>query len=144
MVDDGNVGAFACILQTDDLASVTHASRSPMQAFDSPFLGWTETQVRQWMKANRNDDFASSSFAIMDEETITKKILRVGCMLEDEDDNDDKRMLLVDFFGHMYCRVPLEMATVSWLDEERVGTDRVFDRKYVENGLQSEDEESEQ
>lgn len=141
MVEDGNVGGTACILQTTDLDSITHGSRPTMKAFESPFLDFTEPQVRQWLKDHPHKNFASRSYAIMDEDTVANKTLRIGCLDTNIRGKEDDRTLLVDFFAHMYIRVPLEMATVSWFEEGRVGTDKVFDKKYIENGHKSDDEE---
>ncbi|EGD88115.1 hypothetical protein H112_04597 [Trichophyton rubrum D6] len=54
--EDGS-GSAPCI-QTTDLDSITHGSRKPMHEFDSPFLGWTEDQVRDWVIKHRHPNFA--------------------------------------------------------------------------------------
>lgn len=141
MSEDGNVGSMPCILETTDLDSIRHGSRPEMKAFESPFLGFTDSQVRQWLKDHPHENFAECTYAIMDEDTIANKTLRVGCLTTNIRGIEDERTLLVDFFGHMVCRVPLEVHTVSWFEEGRVGTDKIYDRKYVENGSESSSEE---
>ena len=41
-----------------------------------------------------------------------------------------------DFYANLYIRVPIEMVTLSWDEEEYVGTGKVFNRKYIENDLE--------
>jgi hypothetical protein len=64
---------------------------------------------------------------ILDEDTIKEKTCRVGYTM------DDDRMLLTDFYGTMSLRVPVEVGTISWDEEPFLGTEKVFDRKYIEN-----------
>lgn len=129
MVEDGDVGASPCILETTDLDSVQHGSRKPAQAFESPFLGKTDDEIRAWVKEHTHPSFATLTFTILDEGTIKNKTCRVGYTLGDD------RMLVTDFYATMYVRVPIEMVTVSWDEEELVGTGRVFNRQYIQNGL---------
>jgi hypothetical protein len=126
---DGDVGASSCILETTDLDSITHGSRKPMRAFKSPFLGKSDDEIRTWIKEHKHPNFAQLTFTILDEDTIKNKTCRVGYIL------GDNRMLLADFYGNMYIRVPIEMVTLSWDEEEYVGTGKVFDQRYIENGL---------
>lgn len=136
MVDDGDVGASPCILETTDLDSIAHGSRKPTQAFESPFHGKSEDEIRAWVKEHEHPNFAQTTFTILDEDTIKNKTCRVGYTLGDD------RMLLTDFYANMYVRVPVEMATVSWDEEEFVGTGKVFSRKYIENGLKETTDEA--
>ena len=125
MVDDGEVGASPCILNTKDLSSITHGSRKPMPDFESPFLGQTDDQIRQWMKDQTTPNFAKCTFTILDEDTVKNKTCRVGHV-------DDDRILLTDFYTTMVVRVPIEMATVSWESYEYVG-DNVYDRAFMDS-----------
>jgi len=125
MVDDGEVGASPCILNTKDLSSITHGSRKPMSDFESPFLGQTDDQIRQWMKDQTTPNFAKYTFTILDEDTVKNKTCRVGHV-------DDDRILLTDFYTTMVVRVPIEMATVSWESYEYVG-DNVYDRAFMDS-----------
>lgn len=107
-----------------------------MQAFESPFRGKTDDEIRAWMKEHQHPNFAQTTFTILDEGTIKNKTCRVGCV------GDDHRILLTDFYANMFVRVPVEMATVSWDEEEYVGTGKVFNRKYIENGLKETTDEA--
>jgi hypothetical protein len=128
MVEDGDVGASPCILETANLDSVQHGSRKPARAFESPFLGKTDDEIRVWVKEHTHPNFASLTFTILDEDTIKNKTCRVGYT------RNDDRMLLTDFYATMCVRVPIEMATISWHEEGLVGTGRVFNRQYIQNG----------
>ncbi|KIN09074.1 hypothetical protein OIDMADRAFT_23793 [Oidiodendron maius Zn] len=107
MVDDGDVGASPCILETTDLNSVQHGSRKPARAFESPFLGKTDDEIREWVKEHPHPSFAQLTFTILDEDTIKNKTCRVGYT------RGDDRILITDFYATMYVRVPIEMATSS-------------------------------
>jgi hypothetical protein len=129
MVGDPNAaGSSPCILQTTDLDSVSHGSRKPIPDFDSPFLNWTESEIRDWMLKNRHPNFVESTFTILDQNTIDRKVCRIGYIDEVEPDN---RMLWADFFAELQVRVPIEMGTLSWQEEEFVGTEKVLDRKVL-------------
>ena len=129
MVDDGDVGASPCILETTDLNSIANGSRSPMHAFESPFLGKTDDEIRAWMEEHKHPNFAQTTFTILDEDTIKNKTCRVGYTL------DDDRILLSDFYADLCIRVPVEMCTISWDELELIGTGKVFNQKYIKNGL---------
>ncbi|EFQ97989.1 hypothetical protein MGYG_01025 [Nannizzia gypsea CBS 118893] len=135
-------GMSPCILQTTDLDSITHGSRKPMPVdFESPFLNWTDEQVREWAtKASRpgHPSFAHRTFTILDQNTIDNKVCRVGYISVNEED-DDYRMLSEVFYADIMARVPLEEAEICW-DETLlgVGADGVLDpteeaRKMVED-----------
>lgn len=128
--DRTSSGASPCILQTTDLDSIAHGSRKPMPDFESPFLGMTDDEVRDWMlKHQHPPDFAQSTFTILDQNTVERRISRIG--YAGEIDPDD-RMLWADFFADLYVRVPIEMGTTGWDTEELVGTGEVFNRKVIE------------
>ena len=129
MVEDGYVGASPCILTTTDLNSISNGSRNPMHAFESPFLRKTDDEIRAWMKEHIHPNFAQTTFTILDEDTIKNKTCRVGYTL------DDDRILLTDFYADLYVRVPVEMFTISWDELELLGTGKVFNQKYIKNGL---------
>jgi hypothetical protein len=118
--DPEDSGASPCILQTTDLDSIAHGSRKPMQDFESPFLDWTDHQIRDWMLKNRRPNFAQFTFTILDQHATDRKVCRIGYV--NEDDPDD-RMLWADFFAELQVRVPIEMCTMSWQEEEFVGTE---------------------
>jgi hypothetical protein len=84
-----------CILQTMDLDLISHGSRKPMTDFESPFLNWTDNEIRDWMVTHQHPNFAQSTFTILDQNTVDHQISRIGYI--DEEDPDD-RMLLADFF----------------------------------------------
>jgi hypothetical protein len=128
-VNDSDPGVSPCILTTTDLDSITHGSRKPMRAFESPFLGKSDDEIRAWMKEHEHPNFARLTFTILDEHTIKNKTCRVGYT------RGDDRMLITDFYANLYIRVPIEMVTLSWDEEEYVGTGKVFNRKYIENDL---------
>lgn len=131
MVDDGDVGGIPCILTTTDLDSVAHGSRKPMQDFHSPFLNKTEDEIRAWMleHVHNHPNFARTTFTILDENTVKNKICRMGYISEV---TPDDRMLCTDFYADMYVRVPIEMGTLSWDEEELVGTREVYNQEIIE------------
>lgn len=131
IAEDANVGGFACILETEDLDAVKYGSRTPMKAFESPFVGFTDAQVRQWVKDHPHDNFASGSFAIMDEDTMANKTLRVGCLIPNIRGKEDDKILLTNFVSHMDVRVRLEQRIISWFEESKVGTAEVYDRVFI-------------
>lgn len=122
-----DAGAAICILETTNLDSITHGSRQPMRAFKSPFLGKSDDEIRTWMKEHEHPSFGQLAFTILDEDTVKNKTCRVGSF------NDD-RMLLADFYGDLHIRVPIEMCTISWDEEPLVGSEKIFDQKYIQNG----------
>lgn len=123
-----SVGGAPCILASKDLDAVAHGSRKPMQAFESPFVGMSKEEVRDFFVKNvaPHSAFTSYAFAIMDEDSAEKKTCVVAV--------DDKplKWIRTDFFASMYNMVPLEMATMSIEETEFMGTDKVFDREEVE------------
>jgi hypothetical protein len=128
-MNDSDPRVSPCILTTTDLDSITHGSRKTMRAFEYPFLGKSDDEIRAWMKEHEHPNFARLTFTILDEHTIKNKTCRVGYT------RGDDRMLITDFYANLYIRVPIEMVTLSWDEEEYVGTGKVFNRKYIENGL---------
>lgn len=130
MVDDpAGSGASPCILQTTDLDSIAHGSRKPMPDFESPFLNMTDNEIRDWMLQHRHPNFAQLTFTILDQNTVEHQISRIGYVWEDDPDD---RMLLADFFAGLYIRVPISMGTISWDEEDLVGTEKIIDRKVLE------------
>ncbi|EFR01030.1 hypothetical protein MGYG_04033 [Nannizzia gypsea CBS 118893] len=109
-IDEVGPGA-PCILETTDLDSITHGSRLPMKQFKSPFLGWTEGQVREWMVKHEHPNFASSTFTILDQNTIDRGISRMGYISEVMPDD---RMTNARFSDDLANRVALEMCTLDW------------------------------
>ncbi|DAA74243.1 TPA_exp: hypothetical protein A8136_3741 [Trichophyton benhamiae CBS 112371] len=116
VIGEGDLPAYGmapCILQTTDLDSITHGSRKPMPVdFESPFLNWTDEQVREWAtKALRpgHPSFAQRTFTILDQNTVDNKICRVGYISVFQED-EDYGMLSEVFYGDIMARVPLELA----------------------------------
>jgi hypothetical protein len=128
MIGEIDTAGAPCILQTTDLDSITHGSRKPMPDFDSPFLNMTDAEIREWMLKHRHPNFEGSTFTVLDQQTVERKICRIGYI--NEKDPDD-RMLWTDFYADMFVRVPISVVTISWEDEERVGTDEVYDREAI-------------
>lgn len=138
--DEGSPGECLCILTTTDLDSVKHGSRTPMEPFESPFLGMTDDEVRAWMKERRHPktripNFAYWTFAVLDEDTVKNKTCRIGCIDIDEEAGD--RILTTDFFASLYVRVPLEAGTRLWYEEVEseeleVGAGGVYNHKCIE------------
>ena len=100
-----------------------------MQPFESQFIGKSDEEIRAGMKKHKHPDFAEATFTILDKDTVKNKTCRVGYTFGDD------RMLLSDFYGNVNIRVPIEMGTLSWEEEELVGTEKVFNRKYIQNGF---------
>ncbi|KAM5434562.1 hypothetical protein MferCBS31731_006664 [Microsporum ferrugineum] len=131
---EDNGGGSPCILQTTDLETITHGSRKPMPDFESPFLNWTDEQIRDWATKESKIErgyIASSTFTILDENTIDAKVCRVGYISINGIEKADYRMLSEVFYADLMVRVPLEMAEISW-DETLSGIDGVYDRKAIE------------
>ena len=128
MTDDGLVGGAVCILDTEDIHSVIYRSRKPMKSFHSPFLGKTDDEIRSWVKENLTglDEFAERTFTILDEDTIKNKTCRIGYV------GGDDRMLIADFFANLPVRIPVEMSERSWCENDYLGTEKVFGRKYLQ------------
>lgn len=102
-----------------------------MPDFETPFLNWTDDEVRTWGSEHTkgNGKFANSTFTILDEDTIKNKTSRIGYM---GGSYPDKRMMLADFYAEMYVRVPMEVATMSWFEQGFVGTGEVYNREIIE------------
>ncbi|KAM5438237.1 hypothetical protein MferCBS31731_005098 [Microsporum ferrugineum] len=131
--DVSDPGASPCILQTTDLGSITHGSRKPMPDFESPFLNWTDKQVRDWAtKESRLERsyIATRTFTIFDQNTINNKVCRVGYISVYKEDTD-YRMLSEVFYADIMVRVPLEEAEICW-EETLSGVDGVFDRNAID------------
>jgi len=128
-----SVGGAPCILQSKDLDEVAHGSRKPMQAFESPFLGMSKEEVRDFFVENvvPHSAFTSLTFAIMDEDTVSKKT----CVVAVNDQASNLKSLRADFYASMFNMVPLEMVTISIEETEFVDTDKVFDREEVEKQM---------
>jgi len=99
-----------------------------MQAFDLPFLGKTDGEIRTFMQENGNRLFASFTFTILDEETIQNKTCRIG----DASEKFDERILLTDFYTNMVVRVPIEEGVRFLREEELLGTGKVYTREFME------------
>jgi hypothetical protein len=126
---DQDCGTAPCILETDNLDSITHGSRQPMRAFKSPFLGKSDNEIRAWMREHKHPSFSQLTFTILDNDTVKNKTCGVGYTIGDD------RMLLADFYGNPVMRIPIEMSTLSWDEEGLVGTEEIFDGKDIKNAL---------
>lgn len=69
------------------------------------------------------------TFTILDQNTVEHGISHIGYASENY---PDEQMLWADFFADLYVRVPIEMATKSWENEDLVGTEEVLNRKVLE------------
>ncbi|KAM5458142.1 hypothetical protein MaudCBS49596_000053 [Microsporum audouinii] len=126
-------GASPCILQTTDLDSITHGSRKPMPDFESPFLNWTDKQVRDWATKEwkrQRECFAMRTFTILDQNSIDNKVCRVGYISVREEDAD-YRMFHEVFYADLRIRIALQEAEISWT-ETILRADEVYDRKVME------------
>ncbi|KAL5345378.1 hypothetical protein ACLOAV_009749 [Pseudogymnoascus australis] len=130
--DRGVPSDCLCILDTENLDSVIHGSRKPVQPFESPFIGMTDDEVRSWMNENKHPNFAECTFVVLDGDTAKNKTCRIGAT--DFIPVDSDRMITTDFYGIMFVMVPVEMATCSWYDHEEFyqGSDKVLNREYIE------------
>jgi hypothetical protein len=112
-----------CIITTTDLDSIKHGSRMPMQAFESPFLGMKDDEVRAWMKERWREDAFSMTFAILDEDTVKNKTCRIGYIdpFDSGEEHADK-MVPSDFFVRIYTRIAIDEVTMGWDDmTNRIG-----------------------
>lgn len=100
-----------------------------MPNFDSPFLNKSDDEIRDWMQKHRHSNFAELTFTILDQNTVDRRVCRMGYINEN---NPDTRMLRTDFFVDLYIRVPLEECTIDWNDELESAEGQVFDRKKIE------------
>lgn len=75
--DRGVPGDCLCTLDTENLDSVIHGSRKPMQPFESPFIGMTDDEVRSWMNEHQHPHFAECTFAVLDGDTAKNKTCRI-------------------------------------------------------------------
>ncbi|KFY92056.1 hypothetical protein V500_04340 [Pseudogymnoascus sp. VKM F-4518 (FW-2643)] len=122
-----------CFLDTMDLNSVEHGSRKPMQPFESPFIGWTDDECRSWMNEHRHPYFAEYTFVVLDKDTVKNKTCRVGYTYVNEPMGD--KMKITDFYTCLHSMPALEVGTACWDWDELVGTDEVYNREKVEEGL---------
>jgi len=128
MVDDGDVDAAVCILETEDINSVVSRSRKPMKDFHSPFLGKTDDEIRSWVKKHLTGSkvFAKRTFTILDKDTVKNKTCRIGYV------GGDDRMVLAEFIATLCIRVPIEVSVRSWDEQPYVGEEKVHDRMFYE------------
>lgn len=87
-----------------------------MPNFESPFLNWTDEQVRDWATKEgkrQRQSFAMETFTILDQNSIDNKICRIGYIDNGEED-DDRRMLHGIFYADLQTRIPLNEVEVSW------------------------------
>lgn len=128
--DRGIPGECICILDTMDLNSVVHGSRTPMQPFESPFIGWTDDECRSWMNEHRHPYFADYTFIVLDKDTAKNKTCRVGYTYVNEMMGD--KMLITDFYICMHSMPALEICELTWEANEFVGTGEVDNREKFE------------
>ncbi|KFX88730.1 hypothetical protein V490_07445 [Pseudogymnoascus sp. VKM F-3557] len=131
--DEGNTGYHLCILDTMDLNSVEHGSRTPVQPFESPFIGWTDDECRSWMNEHRHPYFATYTFVVLDKDTVKNKTIRIGYLFVDEPQGD--QMMVHDFYTSMHSMPALEIGNMTWsCNEEFLGTGKVYNRQKFEEG----------
>lgn len=105
-----------------------------MSDFESPFLNMTESEIRDWMLKHRHPEFARATFTILDQNTVDRKICRMGYI---GGKNCDTRMLCTEFYVDLYIRAPIEMGTVGWDDEQLAADGRVYSRKVIEDNAKA-------
>lgn len=64
-------------------------------------------------------NFAQSTFTILDQDSIERRVCWIGYI--DETDPDD-RMLCSDFHSDLYVRVAIEMRTIDWDEQMMAAT----------------------
>ena len=133
--DRGLPGESLCILDTENLDSVTRGSRAPMQPFESPFIGMTDDEVRSWANEHRNPNFAECTFLVLNGDTAKNKTCRIGAT--DVVTEDSGKMITTDFYSSMSTMMPIEAVTLSWCENEEfyLGTGKVLNREYLETQL---------
>lgn len=131
--DEGIPGDCICILDTMDLNSVVHGSRTPMQPFESPFIGWTDDECRSWINEHRHPYFSEYNFIVLDKDTAKNKTCRVGYTYVNEPMGD--KMLITDFFTCMHNMPAIEVGTLLWDETELLGTGEVDNRAKFEEYL---------
>ncbi|KFY61770.1 hypothetical protein V496_04896 [Pseudogymnoascus sp. VKM F-4515 (FW-2607)] len=124
-----------CILTTENLDSIKHGSRKPMQPFESPFLGMTDEEVRTWFNEHPHPNFACRTFSVLDRDTARNKTCRIG----NKDGNEEagNKMITTDFYASTYTRIPLEAFVFRWFEdvesiELQTGPGKVYTRKHIE------------
>lgn len=113
-----------------DLNSVVHGSRTPMQPFESPFIGWTDDECRSWMNEHWHPHFAEYTFIVLDKDTVKNKTCRVGYTYVNEMMGD--KMLITDFYTCMHSMQALEILELTWEANELVGTGEAYNREKFE------------
>lgn len=129
--DEGIPGECICILDTTDLNSVVHGSRTPMQPFESPFIGWTDDECRSWINEHRHLYFAEYNFIVLDKDTAKNKTCCVGYTYVNEPMGD--KMLITDFYTCMHSMPAIEVGTLLWDETELLGTGEVDNRAKFES-----------
>ncbi|OAL64877.1 hypothetical protein A7C99_4313 [Trichophyton rubrum] len=122
--EDSDPPGAPCILQTTDLSSITHGSRKPMSDFESPFLNYTDNEIRDWMEHHSCPGFAEATFTILDQLTIDEGTCRVGYCNSFPDPQPDTRMFTTIPYNDLSVRVTIELGEISWCEivEETEGT----------------------
>lgn len=122
--EDSDPPGAPCIIQTTDLSSITHGSRKPMSDFESPFLNYTDNEIRNWMEHHPCPGFAEATFTILDQLTIDEGTCRVGYCSGLSDPQRDTRMFTTIPYNDVSLRVTIELGEISWCEivEETEGT----------------------
>jgi hypothetical protein len=133
--DDPSPAGCICVVTTEDLDSIEHGSRKPMQPFESPFLGMTDDEVRTWFNEHRHPNFASGTFTVLDKDTAKYKTCRIG--YTDIDAEEGNKMITTDFYASIYIQIPLDVVVISWFEEVRnheirLGPGKAYTRKHIE------------
>ncbi|KFY00959.1 hypothetical protein V490_01129 [Pseudogymnoascus sp. VKM F-3557] len=132
-------GGCLCIITTEDLGSIGHGSRKPMQPFESPFLGMTDDEVRTWFLEHQHPGFSYFTFAVLDKDTVKNKTCRIG--YRDVNAEEDNKMVITDFYASIYIQIPLDVVVISWFEEVRnhelvLGPGKAYTRKHIEEEKQ--------
>lgn len=91
----------------------------------------TDEQIRSWLINHEHPSFSYFTFAVLDEETVKNKTCRIG--YRDCNELNGEKMLITDFWAMLRVRVPLEVCTMSWWSEAKVGTGEVYNRECIES-----------
>ncbi|MCJ1475695.1 hypothetical protein MMC13_004358 [Lambiella insularis] len=72
-LDQPEVQSELCVMTSTDVDSITHSSRPPFSAFQSPFLGWTLDALNDFIEANfhSKEPLSEKFYIVLDKMTAT-------------------------------------------------------------------------
>ncbi|MCJ1235290.1 hypothetical protein MMC14_003257 [Varicellaria rhodocarpa] len=129
----GGVGQL-CILQSTSISNINSGSTAPIQPFTSPFLNQDLDAIHKLYRENiqSKDDWTTSTFAIIDEKTVSDKTILLACSLREG--LETRRS---DFYASLFELLSLEMGT--WLfEDDDLNQNGVLTRETCENRLPQE------